>query len=78
MPATVSLADAQSAETVAASPVREIARATTNGKTLAVCETAGTLVLMRESTTGKKAGTLRRTARVADFADALDCGLIGS
>lgn len=72
-------------------PLREIARAThaDSGRVLAVCETAtGTLVLARERTVGSKGtdgkrsrenGTeqvLKRTSELADFAYALDAGLI--
>lgn len=79
---TVSLTDARTRDASRATdPLRVIAgpKQCKNGPTLAVCEDAsGTLVLARKSTTGKRKGTLKRTARVADFAHALDAGIIGS
>jgi hypothetical protein len=86
----VKLDDATQVAQRESDPLRviETATHTASGRVLAVCETSsGTLVLARERTVGvkvgekrdRKAGTeqvLRRTAELADFAYALDLGLI--
>lgn len=84
----VSIAAAQATAPESA-PLREVERAEVNGKVLAVCERADrTLVLARERERGavgddgkrsRENGVerdFRPTAALADFADALACGLL--
>lgn len=86
------LKDATSRETVTAAPLRELARQSHAGKVLAVCERqGGALILCRERErtvkvngetlknadgSAKRESVLKPTAALADFAHAMEAGLL--